>query len=100
VKYKYSGIITRQALIDFCQAQLPEIEKKNNHYLEALEYAEKANKPQTVNALEQGLMENYGRVMALRSVCEWAKENMVEDQPIGEEFDFDNVKERLKEKFA
>ena len=98
---QYSGHISRQALINFCRAQIPDIEKKNRLLVEGIEYAESeaakgnGSKAHTIAGFENGLMENYGRIWAFRLVCEWAKENMTEDPPF-DESDYDPV--TLKEK--
>lgn len=78
----YPGKITRQALIEFCQSQLPMLEESNNRYLDALHYAEQSRNIHTIHALNEGLMENYGFHKALKSVCDWARQNMEEEEPI------------------
>jgi hypothetical protein len=97
---QYPGKINRQALVDFCKGKIPEIEKRNDQLLDALHYAEQQKNTHTINALEQGLMENYGAVRALREVCEWAREHMEEDPPIEDkEYDLDALKDQLKGRF-
>ena len=81
-KWYYKGYIARQALVDFCQAELPKLDKANEQLLDGLHYAEQANNIHTIHALNEGLIENYGYQKALRAVCEWAKEHMVEPEPI------------------
>lgn len=80
--YQYPGTITRQALISFCQAEIPKLDDANEKLLDALHFAEKASNIHTIHALNEGLMENYGYQKALRAVCEWARENMHEPEPI------------------
>ena len=78
----YRGFVPRQALVDFCQGELPRLDKANNELLDGLHYAEKSGNIHTIHALNEGLMENYGYQKALRAVCEWAKEHMLEPEPI------------------
>lgn len=90
----YTGRVSRQELIKFCQSQLPKIEESNNRYLDALHYAEQSKNIHTIHALNEGLMENYGYTKALKDVCDWARENMEEEDPI-EVVDIQDLKEKF-----
>lgn len=92
----YKGYVARQALVDFCQAELPKLDKANEHLLDGLHYAEQANNIHTIHALNEGLMENIGYQKALRAVCEWAKEHMVEPEPV-EDIDIIDLKEKFND---
>jgi hypothetical protein len=91
---QYPGKIDRQRLINFCKLQLPILEESNNRYLDALHYAEQSKNIHTIHALNEGLMENYGYMKALKDVCDWARENMEEEDPI-EVVDIQDLKEKF-----
>lgn len=80
--FQYSGKIDRHRLIGFCQDELPRIDKANEKLLDALYYAEQGNNIHTIHAINEGLMENYGYVKALRAVCDWARATMEEPEPV------------------
>lgn len=97
----YPGNVSRQRLVDFCQKKLPEIEKRQNELMDAIYFAEKAKNIHTEHALYEAMQETYGYVKALREVCEWAKENLIEEDPIPlDDFDVDVAKDKLRERLA
>lgn len=97
----YPGNISRQKLVDFCQKKLPGIKKQQDELMDAIYYAEKANNIHTMHALYEAMQETYGYVKALREVCEWAKENLIEEEPIIlNDFDVDAAKDKLREKLS
>jgi hypothetical protein len=100
--YGYPGLFRRQVLVDFCQAELPRLAKENENYAENIDLFERmhGDHTATIQSFNLGLAENIGYQKALRAVCEFAKENVVEDDPIPDaEDEIIDMKASLKEKF-
>ena len=95
----YPGIVIRQDLVDFCQGLLPELKEKNYQLSESIDLMERShgNNIHTIHAFYEGLAENIGFQKALRQVCEWARENIVEPVAIGEPSeDLEELRAKLK----
>lgn len=101
-KVPYPGLVNRQALVDLCQGELPRLVKENENYAESIDMFERmhGDNTATIQAFNCGLAENIGFQKALRLVCEWAKDHLVEADPIGDaEDEIADIKQQLKEKF-
>lgn len=80
----YPGLINRQDLVNFCRSQLPALKIKNQEYADSIEMLEKmkSDHSATIHSLYEGMQENFGYQKALRDVCEWAKNHLIEENPI------------------
>lgn len=80
----YPGVFPRQDLVDVCQSEIPKLEKENIGMLETLDILERQRGEHihAIHAIYEGLQHNYGYQKALRMVCEWAKDHVVESDPI------------------
>jgi hypothetical protein len=99
----YHGVVGRQALIDLCQGELPRLRKETENYAESVDLFERqhGDHTATIQAFNNGIAENIGFQKALRMVCEWAKDNLIEPDPIPDhEDEVADMKKQLKEKFG
>jgi hypothetical protein len=99
----YPGLVQRQALVDLCQGELPRLAKENEKLAENVDIFERMHGDNiaTIQAFNLGLAENIGFQKALRMVCEWARENLVEEPAVGDaEDEIADYKAQLKERFG
>ena len=98
----YHGVVGRQALIDLCQGELPRLRKETENYAESVDLFERqhGDHTATIQAFNNGIAENIGFQKALSMVCEWAKDNLIEPDPIPDhEDEIADMRKQLKEKF-
>lgn len=98
----WPGLIPRNDLVALCRAELPRLSKENAELAESIDLFERqhGDHTHTIQSLNYGLAENIGFQKALRFVCEWAANHIVEPSPIPDaEDEIANYKEQLKERF-
>lgn len=96
----YPGLVPRQDLVDFCRNELPRLAKENEDFAANIDIFERmhGDNVATIQAFNLGLAENIGFQKALRAVCEWAKEHMVEEPAIPDaEDEINDMKKALRE---
>lgn len=72
----YEGLIPRQALVDFCQKQVEQIQKDRDNLDSAMKTP--GLNEDRKHSFEQVDWMRMGEQTALRNVCEWAKDNLVD----------------------
>lgn len=97
----YPGLISRQDLVDICQAELPRLKAENEKLAENIDIFERmhGDNVATIQAFNLGLAENIGFQKALRMVCEWAKDHLVENPAIADaEDEIAEMKKNLQDR--
>jgi hypothetical protein len=70
---QYPGVITRQSLVDYCQAQLPRLQEHAEALEKAMAVADDRGDTGTAMYFGESLASLRGEQISLRNVCEWAK---------------------------
>ncbi|AKU45384.1 hypothetical protein MADRUGA_95 [Mycobacterium phage Madruga] len=100
---EYPGLVSRQDLVDLCRGELPRLVKENELFAENIDLFERQHGDHraTIQSFNLGLAENIGFQKALRMVCEWAKDHLVEEPAIGDpEDEIADYRKQLKDKFG
>lgn len=66
----YPGVVHRATLINFCQKQVRQYESDRNILEKAYDRTPDVDFELAISSLN-------GKILALRQVCEWAKENVI-----------------------
>lgn len=88
---KYDGLLTRQSLIDFCQEKANVWTAELGRESEILVRDKKTMSDDQYETLMLSTTSLAGHILALRMVCEWAKENKIEVTNLGEVAQFYGV---------